>query len=104
MERKRVYVALAGSLIAVSLMLGGGAGAADPQQLAPQQLAPQELAPKVRRIPAPPTLPCPPGWRHVDDPNFPGACQAKKPNPVKCPPNYQWEDNGCTVGCRYVPG
>ena len=93
MERKRVYVFLAGSLVAISLMLGGWAGAAEPQEKL-----------KMMKKPAPLTFPCPPGWHHVDDPNFPGACQANKPNPVKCPPNYQWEDNGCTVGCRYVPG
>ncbi len=97
MERKRLYGLLASSLLAVSLTLGGWAGIADSAE------KPSKEGPRMK-APGSPTFPCPPGWHHVDDPNFPGACAPNKPNPAKCPPGYQWEDNGCTVGCRYVPG
>lgn len=107
--RKSARVLLIACLLALSLMPGAGMSAELPAALPKPRLgpAPAPTKPPVAPKPFPPDpsgWSCPPGWHHVDDPNFPGACQANQPNPVKCPPSYQWEDNGCTVGCRYIPG
>lgn len=89
MERNRVYVLLAWSLLAVSLALSGRPGAAESAE------QPQKRG--VMRVP-PPSLPCPPGWRHVDLPDIPGACGPDRPKPVECPAGYQWDDKGVFVG------
>lgn len=92
MERNRVYVLLAWSLLAVSLALSGGPGAAESAE------QPQKRG--VMRVPPPP-LPCPPGWHHVNYPDILGACGPDRPpKPVECPPGYQWDGRGVPVGPR----
>lgn len=99
MERNRVYCHLAGSLLAVSLMLGGGVG-----QVALGAEPPKPGAVK-RPSDLPPQFRCPPGWHNEGNPNFPGRCKPDRPKPLKCSEGYVWaEGRDCEVGCRSLAG
>ncbi len=61
---------------------------------------------KKIRIAGPVKPICPPGWKvkpgSISDGGF--TCIAKKPvQKIKCPPNTEYFENECAIGCKPVP-
>lgn len=96
---------LGGLLAAAALSVTAAATADDRPQLNERQRQ-AITGPQLKVPPGGLKLanPCPQGWVLSGSVNSDGSfmCKPAKPRPVECPPDTQWVDNGCAVGCQTI--
>lgn len=106
MKTSRVLGSLAAAAV---LAVTAGVTAADRPQLDERQrqaITGPQLQPRIKAPPGGlrPANPCPQGWTLAGpvQPSGSFMCKPAKPRAVDCPPDTQWVDNGCAVGCQEI--